>query len=248
MHRLIKFDSLPSTNTYVAGKLAEGVAIESPTTVVAKEQPSGRGQKGNTWFTPPKCNITLTTYFRPHELHPEDQFSICELAALCSVYLLRDWVPEVGKLKLKWPNDIYYGDCKLGGILIEHSVTGPYIDHTLIGIGININEQIFPSDLPNPISLRMLTGETYCIDDLIAQYMTVFDDLSKLLNSHNGRDQLHQEYLMLLYRKNEVHRFVSEAVEFEGEIVDVLPGGLLCLRHSTGAVKEYAFKEISFVI
>lgn len=228
--------------------LNDGQELSSPTTVTAKEQPAGRGQKGNTWFTPPGANLTLTTYFKPHQLHPENQFSICELAALSSVYILSPLVPDPALLKLKWPNDIYYKDMKLGGILIEHSVTGRYIDHTLLGIGININETAFPEDLPNPVSLRMITGEAYSIDDILDKYLEAFDKLSRLLNSTNGREQLHREYLDLLYRKDERHSFESNQVRFIGTIRDVLPSGLLYIEHLSGVFKTYAFKEISFII
>ncbi|SQH73721.1 Bifunctional protein BirA [Porphyromonas crevioricanis] len=246
-HRLFHFDSLPSTNTYIRDELARGVRYSSPTTIVVDAQPGGRGQQGNTWYTPRGENITLTTYLETN-LKATEQFFISELVALVALETVKTYLPESDKLSLKWPNDLYYGDRKLGGILIEHSITGDGLDYSLLGVGINVNETSFPTNLPNPISIRQISGYSHDITTLVEHYCQTLDLYVAMLETAKGLDCLHQEYLCHLYRREGYHPYVGGGSQFFARIERVLPNGLICLEEEGGQRRMFAFKELQFVL
>ncbi|MDY6121968.1 MAG: biotin--[acetyl-CoA-carboxylase] ligase [Porphyromonas sp.] len=247
-HELLRFVSLPSTNSYLRELLVEGGSLCSPTTVVAQAQPQGRGQQGNTWYTPDGQNLTLTTYLRPHTLHPSEQFAVSELAALSAFDTVSPYLPQPEALRIKWPNDLYYQDNKLGGILIEHSITASLIDHSLIGIGINVNEESFPNSLPNPVSVRQIVGYELPIEELLKRYCALIDSSLPLLDTPDGRDQLHRSYVARLYRRDGYHLYTSQGRTFRARIEDVLPSGLISLVDEGGVRTTYAFKQLQFVL
>ena len=144
-------DTLPSTNSYLAG-----IAADAPhgTVVMAREQTAGRGQRGNSWEAEPGCNITLSLLLRPEGLHPARQFVISQAVSLAIADMVSHFV--AAPVCIKWPNEIYAGDRKICGILIENTITGTSIDRTIVGIGLNVNQTEFRSDAPNPVSMRQL--------------------------------------------------------------------------------------------
>ena len=245
MPRYILVHETTSTNVYasrVAAILPSGTVIYTP------RQTAGRGQRGNSWEMGPDKNLAFTYLLKNPAVAPAKQFYISEAASLAIVDALSVVLPGV---TIKWPNDIYYGDRKLAGILIEHSLTSRQISQTIIGIGLNVNQQRFVSDAPNPVSLWQITGEEYDLTELlhgicnrIEQY-TEFDQYGESDFAH-----LHSRYMSHLYRNDgAMHRFALPSGEqFDAAIDDVRRDGILTLRHADESMHDYAFKEVAFVI
>ena len=160
---IIRLDNVDSTNTYLSG-----IASNSPhgTCVLADRQSAGRGQRGNTWESEPGKNLTFSVLLRPDGLHASQQFRISQAVSLAITDTLDGFLPEGIEAKVKWPNDIYVGNRKICGILIENTLCGAAIQHSIIGIGLNINQRDFLSDAPNPVSLYQLTRKDTCINDI----------------------------------------------------------------------------------
>lgn len=238
---IICLESADSTNSWLAQHEDE---LPSTSLVYCKTQTAGRGQRGNSWESEPGKNITASIIFHPEKFPAIKQFMISEIIALTIV----DFLNELGvKASVKWPNDIYVGNGKICGILVEHVVTGCLISRTIAGFGININQTIFQSDAPNPVSLSMLTGLEYDIEKLIHN-LTL-----KLEKNLQGLDeeQLHERFLELLWRKDGYyHKFFDRKNNepIEALIDTVERTGILNLKTRQGEKREYSFKEVEFII
>ncbi len=247
-HNTIWLEETDSTNN----RATEG-ANEYPdkTTWVADFQTAGRGQRGNKWTSGKAENLTFTILFRPREVLAQDQFLISEISALGVVrFLARHKVAA----KIKWPNDIYVGDKKICGILIEHAVTGPYISSSISGIGVNLNQVEFPEGIPNPTSLSLQTGEQYDrkaeMDNLLDDIFFYYDKALSEYSSCGKYPGVENEYLSILYRKGEYHRYIEteSGREVEAKIIGIDRCACLVLEDKKGARKSYPFKEISYII
>jgi BirA family biotin operon repressor/biotin-[acetyl-CoA-carboxylase] ligase len=152
---------------------------------------------------------------------------------------------------VKWPNDIYVNDCKIGGILIENTLRGQYIDRCIIGCGVNINQATFHSDAPNPVSLRQLLGHDverrFVLEAIIDNFNHHYSSLQSS-ETTAAATEIHSAYLAALYRRQGLHpyRLPSSPTPFLAEIADVQPSGHLILRDPSGALHRFAFKEVSF--
>lgn len=239
-------EEVDSTNSYVSCHAAE---LDDMTMVIADSQTAGRGQRGNSWESAPGENLTFTLFWRPQGVAPRDQFAISEATALA----VADFLASAGvEASVKWPNDIYVGDRKICGILIEHSVTSSSIDHSRIGAGININQTEFVSDAPNPVSLAQLTGKRYDISRMAAAVGASLENRLASTATADRRAALHNEFMRRLWRGDgQPHPFRrrSDGAVFAGVIIGVDPGGLLSvLDTETGQTGRYAFKEIEFLL
>ncbi len=163
-------------------------------------QTAGRGQVGNVWHSEPEQNILLSTLIRPNEVHIAEQFVISEIVALAALRTLSQYTEGIC---IKWPNDIYWQNRKIAGILIENAIVGAHIKHSIAGIGININQTTFPDGLPNPISLAQITGKTYDKEQILNEYLLQLEALYKRIND---RKWIHCEYLNNLFRKEGMHQ------------------------------------------
>lgn len=244
--KFIVLEEVDSTNSYVSAHSAE---LENMTMVTAHRQTTGRGQRGNSWESQEGKNLTFTLLFRPEDMKASLQFSISEATALAVV----DYLEGCGvKAMVKWPNDVYVGDRKISGILIEHSVMGQNIDHSRIGVGLNINQLEFLSDAPNPVSLAQVTGKEYNLSHAAAALGAILDQNLQLSLSEHGRQLLHQRFKQNLWRgdgANYPFRKREDGASFQGEILDVAPSGIISIRESaTGQVMEFAFKEVEFLL
>ncbi len=257
MKRLTLTDT-GSTNTWLKENAA---SLESPLCVVAESQTAGRGQRGNTWESEPGKNLTLSMLFRPCMFHPADQFAISEAFALAvSDTLMKACGVET---KVKWPNDIYWRDSKICGILIEHAVSASHIIHTIAGAGININQTKFVSDAPNPVSVAMITGREHDFEKILR----ILEDEAELRISsvldEPGRDAVHREFMSRMWRADgKPHLFRDVAVDtvYEGIIRDVEKSGHLIVEAvrvpegnasevlGNGKMRKYAFKEVEFIL
>lgn len=237
---IYRFEELTSTNDEARlDRYTEGDLI------VAERQTAGRGQRGHTWLSPEGENLTFTLVVEPKFLAARDQFLISEVAALALSDTFRRFDIET---HIKWTNDIYHNDSKLVGILIEHFYSGMQLRRTLIGIGININQNHFDPSLPNPISMRQILVRALDRDAVLETFAECFAARYEQLKQgqHNA---IAADYTAQLYRLHREQRFrLPEGEEFTATIEGVEPDGVLLLRHADGAVRGYRFKEVEFVV
>lgn len=240
-------DEAPSTNSLLSRIVAQTPApIPDMTSVAVRHQTSGRGQRGNSWESEPGKNLTISyLHYPPESLHPADQFAISEATALAVADLLKDY--DI-KARIKWPNDIYTGDFKICGILIEHSILSQSISHSIIGIGLNVNQTRFVSDAPNPISMRgILGGCELDIREVASKLGSFLRDRLVFCPSATGRGELHAAFMSRLWRADGgkyPFRDRKSGVRFEASIEYVEPRGTLRLSNGEG----YAFKEVEFLL
>lgn len=267
--KIISIPETASTNSWVAANLG---GDEENFVVYAEAQTAGRGQRGNSWESEPGKNITASALLHPEGIAPVRQFVISEAVALA----VTDMLAEIGiDAMVKWPNDIYVGDRKICGILIEHSIMPGKILHSIAGVGINVNQQVFLSDAPNPVSVVNLTGVTHDVPSLVkrlaeciekrletARKEEVADSIftqqengvkeNDTLHADEGKSSsLHEEFMQKLWRGDGrlypfFDRRANEAIK--ASICRVAPDGMLTLKTEDGEKRTYAFKEIEFLL
>lgn len=230
---------------------------EHGTVVYTDRQTAGRGQRGNSWESEPFKNVTMSILLRPENVAPNQQFWLSEISALAVERVLSKYI---GNVSIKWPNDVYYKDFKICGMLIEHSLSGGKINYTISGIGINVNQRVFLSDAPNPISLANVLGHevptSEILDGLVDEILTMCDQLPEKAT------EIHREFLSKLYRRDGFHEYQStirstsadglsvleEGEHFQARIVNVHPDGMLDLMTTEGHIHTFAFKEVAFIL
>lgn len=239
---IIRIPSADSTNNYANGQL-QGNALPEGTVFLAYEQTAGRGQLKNFWESEPGKNLTFSIVVFPDFLDIRRQFMLSKVVTLGIYTALSKYVD---KLRIKWPNDIYAGDQKLGGILIENSIMYSSIKSSVIGIGINVNQTEFTSSAPNPVSMKNLTNQQFDCDMVLSEILSGIDRYYSLLRD-GAEEQIDREFISVLYRLNEKHWFRSEQEEFEGEIIGVNEIGQLLIRKQNGEILDFHFKEVEFL-
>jgi BirA family biotin operon repressor/biotin-[acetyl-CoA-carboxylase] ligase len=234
------FDTTASTNDDARDeKYCEGDVVW------ADFQTAGRGQRGHEWHSRKGENLTFSVVLEPTFVPIVEQFSVSEVVALSLVDMLADYGIEA---KIKWTNDIYVGDRKLVGILIEHSLAPSSLRRTIVGVGINVNQTEFDSALPNPVSMAQLLGKELDAEQVLRCFLGHLQHNYELLRE-GAKAELHERYNALLYRKGEYHTYALPSGEkFSAKIVGTAPSGALCLEDKEGKREEYLFKEVEFVI
>lgn len=178
------------------------------------------------------------------------QQSSCPLPlAPCPLPLAPCLLP-LAPFSIKWPNDIYYGDSKVAGILIENDLQGARVLRSVIGIGINVNQRRFLSDAPNPRSLADIVGHDVERHAVLERFMERFVRLFGQITDGNpdALDALHCRYKSLLYRLGQEHGYSDKDGTFRATLADVEPSGHLVLQDSNGTTRRYAFKEVKYII
>ena len=237
--QLIWLPACASTNAEAQGLIVQNRASDG-CTVITDFQTAGRGQRGNHWEAAPAENLMLSVVWQPTFLAAAEQFRLSQAVALG----VHDWAAALlgpaPKLKLKWPNDLYYGDQKLGGILIENSLSGTKIQHSIIGIGLNINQQRF--DVPTATSFGQLTGRAYARETLAARLLESLE--RRYLQLRAGQvGQLRRDYLQALYRYQETHFFLVDGQRVSGQIVGVENDGRLAVAIAN-ELRRFGLQEI----
>ena len=242
----LHFEELSSTMDYIREIQWEPSDSEPYLVVTADYQTRGRGQKGNHWEAERGKNLLIAIRFMPEKVEASDQFLLSEAFALAIVDALKESAGQIGNFCVKWPNDIYYNDKKICGILLEHELSGEYIRQTIAGIGINVNQVRFTSDAPNPISLFQILGHETDRDRILNSLLSHFSAYYKMLQQ-GEKQQLHDAYCENLYRKKGFHPYKDSQSTFMAEIDFIEINGLLHLRDNEGCRRQYAFKEVSFI-
>ena len=213
--------------------------------IQAERQTAGRGQRGHKWLSPGGENLLFSAVLCPTFLHANEQFRILQVVALA----LTDTFEHYGlDTRIKWTNDIYAGDRKMVGILIEHSLSGGRMARTIAGIGINVNQTLFDPSLPNPTSLALETGRTFDRSELLARCHAILMRRYAALEA-GYKETLTDEYCRRMYRYGESQAFrLPDGTEFVGIIRGAKGNGALQVEHPDGIVREYLFREIEFIV
>lgn len=242
----IELKQTTSTNAYTDKLLLSEKPAEG-TVIIAYQQTHGRGQDQNTWESEAKKNLTFSIILYPLFLHPSEQFRLIEVTSLGITDFIKTLLPSDNTIKIKWPNDIYVGDKKLCGTLVQNSIVGPKLTESIIGIGLNINQEQFISDAPNPVSLKQITGKYYdlqqCLDDLCASLDLRYQQLKNKQYS-----LLETDYLSLLYRYFEWHDFIIQDNLIKARIIGISNYGQLKLESPDGKIHECGMKEVVYCL
>ena len=244
-NRILRLDSVGSTNDYAADLANEGNLPEG-FVVLAYNQNYGRGHDTNSWESEPGMNLTFSMVLYPRFLPPGRQFILTKVVALAVRETVSQLIPQ-HTVSIKWPNDIYIDDRKVAGNLIQHSIMGSGIDNTIVGIGLNVNQLEFSSDAPNPVSLRIISGQEYKLDDVLGLLCRNIDKYYELLRSRYF-GQIDRAYLEHFYRINIFSNFRKDGLAFEAKITGVSTFGHLMMETREGDFLKFAMKEVEFVL
>jgi len=204
-------------------------------------QSTGKGQPGNTWESVAGKNLLFSMVLHPVGIPVAESFLISQLVSVAIKNTLDEYTSDI---TVKWPNDIYWKDKKLAGILIENSLQGNQIKIVVIGVGLNVNQRVFLSNAPNPVSLMEITGKRQNRKQLLERICQNLMSLYINLNKANIRT----DYGESLYRKDGFYTFQAEKELFQAKIIEVQSDGQLILEKETGDRKGFYFKEVQFVI
>ena len=215
---------------------------------MADYQSAGKGQRGNSWESEAGSNLTFSFVLYPSFLSAKRQFAISQVVSLGIINALRRY--EVEGFSVKWPNDIYYHDKKICGMLIEVYLEGMNLGRCICGVGLNVNQKIFFSDAPNPISLCRIIGREV---DRMELLDSVMEEISILYDNLRGNGDLISKslsdvYFQHLYRKDGYHKYKDKNGEFSAKLLRVDPDGRLVLEDVSQTQRSYLFKEIQYII
>lgn len=248
--QIVHIDETDSTN----GWLRKHLAPDANIVVVADFQTAGRGCGTNSWESERGKNLTFSVLIHPTEITADCQFRISEAVSLAICKTLEpffrplspaDSSPDSGEqeVSIKWPNDIYVGDRKICGMLIENRLRGRLMTDSIIGIGLNVNQREFLSDAPNPVSLVQLLGHEVELEPLLQAFLQQLEATLQL-----EAEPLGIAYRERLYRREGEHEYRDDKGLFRAKILNVLDDGRLVLLDTDGTARMYAFKEVQFVI
>ena len=230
---IIHIAETDSTNRWLRERGGEGDMV-----VVADYQTAGKGQGTNSWESERGKNLLFSVLYHPQRIPANRQFHISMAVSLAIADALGE---HIGDVSIKWPNDIYWRNAKICGILIENRLLGQTIRDSIIGVGINVNQRQFHSNAPNPVSLWQIHGHE---TDLELLLQSILDKFTLYIN----KKEIKTQYLHQLYRRKGFHPYADKEGSFMAEIVDVEDDGHLLLCDDNGQQRRYAFKEVSFVI
>lgn len=241
--KIIKLREVDSTNNYLSdllkvSNLAEGSIVST------LYQKKGKGHGANSWESEKSQNILVSIVLYPHFLPIDKNFLLSKAVSLgIANYALT----KSNYIKIKWPNDIYFKDKKLAGILIENTIQGDKLSKSIVGIGLNINQTSFTSDAPNPVSLKQITNKTYSVDQEIIRLRNNIRFFYEKLKNKKFTE-INSEYLKCLYRYNETHTFKKDNELLKAKITGISDFGYLQLLTEHGKKLEFDFKEVEFII
>lgn len=237
----LKFDELPSTNSWLMERLSVQHFPEG-TVVFAKHQTQGKGQRGTVWTAEQTSSLTFSVLLKPTFLPIANAYDL----SICIALALHDCLNELRPgFKIKWPNDIYFEDKKVAGVLIENQMNKSSYQNAVVGIGLNVNQKSFVN-LPNAISLKQILGVQFPVDKVLERLCETIEGRYLQLRA-SKYEHLKQSYLNSMYRYNETHSFRSQKMEFTATIIDVLRSGRLLMELPNGEKQDFDIKEILFL-
>ena len=240
--RVIRVAETVSTNSLIR-ELIGKESLPEGSVVIADFQTAGRGQIGNVWESEAGKNLTFSLVIYPSCIPVNQQFLISQIAALSVKETLDHYVDNV---TVKWPNDVYWKDKKICGMLIENDLSGRSIATSIIGIGLNVNQGTFRGDAPNPISLAQILDKEINKEEVLQRFLSTFYSyyLDLLQEQYS---KIREHYDASLYRRSGFYAYKDKQGTFEAEIAGIEPTGHMLLRLQDGSVRRYAFKEVAYV-
>lgn len=244
---IINLDETDSTNRYLA-QLCDREPVSEYTTVRADYQTAGKGQRGNTWESERGKNLLFSFVLYPTFLEARRQFLLSQFTALAVKEALELWTDDI---RIKWPNDIYWKEKKICGLLIENELSAEGIARSIIGIGLNVNQEIFHSDAPNPVSLRQITGLEENPMEVLTYILTYtrrfYEDLR---NDEDGAmaSLIARQYDFALFRREGWHPYEDAAGRFMARLLRVEEDGRYILQDEAGKERGYLFKEVQYIL
>ena len=241
--KMIKLDAIDSTNSYLK-KLLLKENINDFTIVVSKHQTNGRGRNGNLWANKPYLNLAFSVYKRFINFSVNEKFMLNIVSSVSVYEVLKKY--KLNNLTIKWPNDIMTENKKIAGILIENSVRGNKINHSVIGVGININQSQF-LDLPNATSVFLESGKKHSVEKIAVELK---DAIKKNFTNFEIREtELIEFYNSVLYKRNVTTDFTTiDAKKIQGTIIGVNKEGTLSLKQKNHKVFEFSENQIKMKI
>lgn len=230
---IIHIDETDSTNQWLKEHIND---FEQPTVVLTEYQTAGRGCGTNKWESERGKNLLFSILIHPYGVraHRQFRFSMAISLAICKAL-----GQHIGDLSIKWPNDIYWRNGKIAGILIENTLVGKSVKDCIIGIGLNVNQREFHSNAPNPVSMWQICEEETDRESILQDILRYFEEYMGKYNK--------EEYLSMLYRRKGYFPYADKDGAFMAEIIDVEDDGHLVLNDDNGQQRRYAFKEIRFI-
>lgn len=248
---LIRLKEVDSTNSYLR-QYTTVEQVKEFVVAVAESQLAGRGQRGNSWESESGKNLTFSIAMRPDFLQANNQFVLSQAMALSVKETLDEYLDNIA---IKWPNDIYWKEKKIAGILIENELIGKHIERSIIGVGVNINQREFHSNAPNPVSLWQITRETVEPETILHKILKRFICYYNLIRSGESDDLIYR-YDRALFRRDGFHRYLNHkeaesdlkrGETFEACIHHIEPDGHLILQTRSGETYAFGFKEVEFL-
>jgi len=239
--KIIKLDAIDSTNSYLK-KLLTKESLDDLTVVISKHQTKGKGRNGNIWANDASLNLAFSIYKRFNGLNINNKFILNLISSIAVFHLLNE--NKLNKLAIKWPNDIMSENKKISGILIENSVKGNFINHSVIGVGINVNQRKF-KNLPNATSMFIQTGCEFSLDTLASRLGEIF--CKKFLQYEKNEGALLKYYNNQLFLKNTDSNFITkDGKRFSGKITRINKNGELIIMKADKREVNYTENEIRF--
>jgi len=241
--KIIKLNAIDSTNSYLIN-LGKNEVLEDPTVVVANTQTKGRGQQGASWKSIPQQSLTFSVFNRFEELSVSEISSIAFAVSLGVQKALKKLL--ISKVEIKWPNDIMSQSRKVAGILIENQVKQGNVVSSVIGIGLNVNEEYF-ENLPQATSMRLATGVKYNLDEVLHEVSeAVLAELNAIKKS--SFSELKTRYEANLFKRGVISVFETpNKIRFNGKIKGVTDTGELIIENEDEVFTTYQLKEISLL-
>jgi len=239
---IVKLHTTTSTNSYLKNWLNENTP-ENFMVVVADEQTEARGQRGTQWFSEKGKNLTFSMFVELRQFPLRRHFEINQAVSVGLFTAIKKYLPD---LEIKWPNDILSDSKKIAGILIENTVSKKMVKHSIVGIGLNVNQTEFPATIPNASSLKILSDRFLDLDVLLQEIIDSIKEQFILLKNNMGKD-LNHTYLKYLYLYNQETTFIdSKHREFVGKIIGLTESGRLQIAMRNSEIRDFGYKEISF--
>jgi BirA family biotin operon repressor/biotin-[acetyl-CoA-carboxylase] ligase len=248
---ILELDRVDSTNAY-ANKVFAGTGLDDGTVIWAHEQLAGRGQGDHTWSSEAGKNFTFTVCLKPWFLEPDRQFQLNKAISLGVVDFIRsilqpDSCNVSSAVSVKWPNDIYHGNNKIGGILIENKIMGASLETSFAGIGLNINQTSFAPELPNPVSLAQILKEELHLKDALDSLCGCIDKRYSELRNLTG-DRLDAEFNEHILGFGQWRKFSCDGEVMMGKIIGVDQYGRLLVETRSGETRGFSHKEIEYIL
>ena len=232
-----------STNSYLSDLLSQGT-FPHGYCVCSSFQSAGRGQAGNIWESAEGENLLFSLLLHTHKFPLDRQFLLSEVVSIAICRFLSRYQISA---RIKYPNDIFVGDKKIAGILIENRIVGKTMQYSIVGIGLNVNQEVFLQNRATATSMRSITGERYHIDVLLQSLRhEILDSVDGF--SIENKAKCKDLYFSLLYRCDGYYPYEADGVRFDAKIVDIADDGMLHLTTDKGEERKYYFKQVRFII